>query len=665
MQKNLIILSAVVVMAICGALNMQADAIDADQARVIASEFRSNRHDGKRLNNGAATDLTLSHTRFSSSQQDKPVYYVFADENHGGWVMVSADDRAVQVLGYSESGSFDTDAMPCNMRSWLDGYSSQIEYLQAHPAIKGAAEAPRHDAPLSEIAPMLTTAWDQEQPYNGQCPKVGNYPTFTGCVATAMAQVMYYHRYPLAECLGIPAYTSKKGINLPALPSVVFDWDKMLPRYYSYTADQAYAVAQLMRYCGQSVEMDYGTQVSNATFQVIPFAMNYYFGYSNSAMTYMRDTSNDADWDQMMYDELAAGRPVIYMGSDGNSAGHAFVLDGYRNTMFHINWGWGGSNDTYWQLSALTPNGNNYSTRQYAILGLDRDYADVNGDNAIDISDLSNLIDLLLAGSPSGRIGDVNNDGMTDIADVSSMVDLLLSGAGQEDTGGEAFTVGDVTFRMVKVDGGSFDMGATDEQADGAYSNEFPVHHVTLSSYYIGKTEVTQGLWKAVMGTNPSSVRGVELPVSNVSWNDCMTFITKLNAMTGKSFRLPTEAEWEFAARGGNKSQGYIYAGSDDIDAVAWYFDNACYSYGRRVAQKLPNELGIYDMCGNNYEWCADFYGDYPAEAQTNPQGPATGTDKVIRSGSWYTPADQCRNSSRVYGALNETGVHLGLRLAL
>ena len=150
----------------------------------------------------------------------------------------------------------------------------------------------------------------------------------------------------------------------------------------------------------------------------------------------------------------------------------------------------------------------------------------MNGDNAIDISDLSNLIDLLLAGSPGGRIGDVNNDGMTDIADVSSMVDLLLSGAGQEDTAGEAFTVGDVTFRMVKVEGGSFDMGATDEQADGAYSNEFPVHSVTLSSYYIGKTEVTQGLWKAVMGTNPSSVRGVELPVSNVSWNDCMTFIT-------------------------------------------------------------------------------------------------------------------------------------------
>ena len=128
-------------MAICGALNVQADVIDADQARVIASEFLSNRHDGTRINNGVAADLTLSRTRFSSAQQEKPVYYVFADENHGGWVMVSADDRAVQVLGYSESGSFDINAMPCNMRSWLDGYSSQIEYLQAHPAIKGAAKA--------------------------------------------------------------------------------------------------------------------------------------------------------------------------------------------------------------------------------------------------------------------------------------------------------------------------------------------------------------------------------------------------------------------------------------------------------------------------------------------------------------------------------------------
>ena len=664
-MNNRLFLLAMAVMVIAGSFSAQADVVQATQAHEIATDFLTHRQGGQRLN-GASSSLALAYTRFSLYDHRKPLYYVFADDANGGWVMVAADDRAMHVLGYSESGRFDVNAMPCNMHSLLDSYSSQIEYLLAHPDVNAATvDAPRRGEALPAIAPLLTTAWGQSQPFNNQCPKVGYYPTYTGCVATAMAQVMYYYRYPVEQCRDIPAYTSKRGINLSALPAAAFDWESMLTNYYSYTSAQASAVAQLMRYCGQSVEMDYGTQASNATFQAIPFAMYYYFGYRSSVTTCMRDTTNDADWDQMMYDELALGRPVIYMGNDGNSGGHAFVLDGYRDGMFHINWGWSGDQDTYWQLTALTPNGYNYSTRQYAIVGLECDYTDVNDDQAIDISDVSDLIDMLLSGTIVGRVGDVNNDHVTDIADVSDLIDMLLSGVGQENTVGESFTVGGVTFKMVKVDGGSFDMGATDEQAADAYSNEFPVHRVTLSPYYIGKTEVTQGLWKAVMGTNPSSVRGVELPVGGVSWNDCMKFIEKLNELTGLSFRLPTEAEWEFAARGGKKSRGYIYSGSNDINTVAWYYDNACYSFGRCVALKAPNELGVYDMCGNNYEWCADYYGDYTADSQVNPQGPATGTDRVIRSGSWYTPADQCRNSSRVCGGPDETAVHIGFRLAM
>ena len=655
------LLLVVAAMAVGSMLNIQAATLNADDARAIATDFLMQNQSTIRSGN-SVVELSLAYTRNADARHHSPLYYVFTDNSHGGWVVVSADDGAIPVLGYSEKGNFDIDALPCNMRAWLDGYCTQLEYLQSHPDASGA---PRRDASLNEISPMLSTAWDQTQPFNRQCPKVGNYPTYTGCVATAMAQVMYYHRYPSAECLGIPAYTSKRGINLPALPPTSFDWDQMLPNYYSYNTEQAAAVAQLMRYCGQSVEMDYGTQVSNAVFQTIAFAMNYYFGYSNSATTWMRDASNDADWDQMMYDELAEGRPIIFMGSDASNGGHAFVLDGYRNGMFHINWGWGGNHDSYWQLSALTPNGNNYSTRQYAVLGLARDYADVDGDNEIGISDVSELVDLLLSGTATGRIGDVNNDHVTDISDLSDLIDMLLAGSGQMEVDGESFTVNGVTFRMVKVDGGSFDMGATDEQPEDAYENEYPVHRVILSSYYIGQTEVTQGLWKAVMGTNPSSVHGVELPVANVSWNDCMTFISKLNTLTGRSFRLPTEAEWEFAARGGNKSKACVYAGGDDIDAVAWYYDNACYSYGRRVAQLRPNELGIYDMSGNNYEWCADFYGEYSSEPQVNPQGPASVTDRVIRSSSWYTPANECRNTSRVYGGPDEVAVHIGLRLAL
>ena len=666
-MKKLFALIAVAI-AISSPLTAHADVIDAEDARVIASDFLSQHQGGHRLN-ASHVDLTLSHTRFSSSQQTLPVYYVFADEAHGGWVMVAADDRAQTVLGYSEQGQFDADEMPCNMRSWLDGYSKQIEYLQAHPALKRDARAPQRDSSLDAIAPLLSTKWGQGKPFNNQCPKVNYYySTLSGCVATAMAQVMNYHRYPQSECRGIPAYTSKRGISLPALSPVTFDWSKMANEYsYSYTTDQANAVAQLMRYCGQSVEMDYGTSVSNASVPAIPFALNYYFGFSQTAMFIMNDSTNQADWEQMMYDDLASGLPIIYSGNDASHGSHAFVLDGYRDGMFHINWGWSGDQDTYWLLSALTPNSYNFSTRHYAVLGVQPDVSDVNSDGHVDIDDVTTLIGMVLNNSnhANGRSGDVNGDSHIDVDDITALISMVLYGSGNLEPEGESFTVNGVTFRMVKVEGGTFAMGATDEQADGARTNEFPVHQVTLSSYYIGKTEVTQGLWQAVMGTNPSAVHGFELPVGAVNWNDCVTFIERLNSLTGQSFRLPTEAEWEFAARGGNNSRGYLYAGGNVIDNVAWYYDNARYSYGRRVATKQPNELGIYDMCGNNYEWCADYYGDYSADAQTDPQGPDTGSYRVVRSGSWYTTAAECRIATRDAGAPDEVGVHIGFRLAL
>ena len=664
-MKKCTILIAVLI-AISTSIYTQAEVINEENARGIAMDFLSQQRDGHRLN-ANPVDLTLTQTRFSTSNQTTPVYYVFADATHGGWVMVAAEDRAPQVLGYSENGQFDPDDMPCNMRSWIDGYSEQIEFLQNHPGVKIAAQAPRQEQSMSEIAPMLTTAWGQSKPFNNQCPKVGYYPTYTGCVATAMAQVMFYHRYPSGECRGIPAYTSKRGISLPALPPVAFDWNNMADDYnYSYSTDQATAVSQLMRYCGQSVEMDYGTSSSDGSVPAIPFALNYYFGFSQTAMVVMKDASNEADWEQMMYDELACGLPVIYSGHDSSHGSHAFVLDGYRNGMFHINWGWSGDENTYWQLSALTPKGYNYSTRHYAILGVSLSAADVNADGQVNVADVTALISMVLNSVPAhGRIGDLNHDNNINVSDVTALINMILTSSGGTEPEGESFTVNGETFRMVKVEGGTFEMGATDEQAGDALSNEYPAHQVTLSPYYIGKTEVTQGLWKAVMGTNPSAVHGVELPAGGISWNDCMAFIERLNALTGRSFRLPTEAEWEFAARGGNRSSGYIYAGSDDIDAVAWYFNNAQYSYGRRVATKQANELGIYDMCGNNYEWCADFYGEYSSEDQTDPQGPASGAERVVRSGSWYTPADECRSTSRSAAAPSDAFVHLGFRLAL
>ncbi|MBR2084996.1 MAG: SUMF1/EgtB/PvdO family nonheme iron enzyme [Muribaculaceae bacterium] len=231
--------------------------------------------------------------------------------------------------------------------------------------------------------------------------------------------------------------------------------------------------------------------------------------------------------------------------------------------------------------------------------------------------------------------------------------------------GTETFTVNGVTFTMVTVEGGTFTMGATAEQGSDAGGEEYPTHQVTLSSYSIGQTEVTQELWQAVMGSNPSCSQGnLQHPVEQVSWEDCQTFVAELNELTGKTFRLPTEAEWEYAARGGNKSLGYKYAGSNDINEVAWYWDGTSTTI-QPVATKAPNELGIYDMSGNVYEWCQDSWGSYTSGAQTNPTGPTSGSLRVDRGGSYGHDGGRCRVSHRNYYHQTLKDGKLGLRLAL
>ena len=228
-----------------------------------------------------------------------------------------------------------------------------------------------------------------------------------------------------------------------------------------------------------------------------------------------------------------------------------------------------------------------------------------------------------------------------------------------------SLTVNGISLEMVYVEGGTFDMGATTEQWSDAYDNEYPVHSVTLSGYYIGKCEVTQELWEAVMGSNPSYYAGAHNPVEQVNWNDCQEFVSSLNSLTGRTFRLPTEAEWEYAARGGNQSLHYKYSGSDNIGNVAWYNDNSGYGT-HAVGTKSPNELGVYDMSGNVWEWCSDWYGGYSAGAQTNPQGPSSGSNRVRRGGSWIDRAGNCRVSNRDYYGPGYNSCSLnGLRLVL
>ena len=262
------------------------------------------------------------------------------------------------------------------------------------------------------------------------------------------------------------------------------------------------------------------------------------------------------------------------------------------------------------------------------------------------------------------------------VAIIAAVVAFSLSGGHTDDTASttsqadntaqeqtpkvsdQEFTVGDVTFTMVAVEGSTFTMGAT----EGGGSDEKPTHQVTLSDFRIGQTEVTQALWVAVMGSNPSSFTGdLQHPVENVSWDECQEFIAELNEKTGQNFRLPTEAEWEYAARGGNKSQGYKYSGGKTVSDVAW-----CEMEGTSaVAMKPANELRLYDMSGNVAEWCQDWYGDYSSDAQTNPTGPSSGSDRVCRGGGWGNYGKYCTVSSRdKYPPTLKYG-GIGLRLAL
>ena len=224
------------------------------------------------------------------------------------------------------------------------------------------------------------------------------------------------------------------------------------------------------------------------------------------------------------------------------------------------------------------------------------------------------------------------------------------------------FTVSGVQFSMAYVEGGTFEMGGSGSSRPGR--PQHPPIEVALSDYYIGQTEVTQALWKAVMGSNPSKYKGNGRPVTNVSWYDCQAFIKKLNSMTGKLFRLPTEAEWEYAARGGKYSHHYQYSGSNDIDKVAWSGGNPFGGKAHPVGKKKANELGLYDMSGNVEEWCHDWYGDYNNNPQTNPQGATSGKFKVCRGGDFVARVC-CHVAFRNAYTPDLSGAGIGFRLAM
>lgn len=223
---------------------------------------------------------------------------------------------------------------------------------------------------------------------------------------------------------------------------------------------------------------------------------------------------------------------------------------------------------------------------------------------------------------------------------------------------------GQVRIDMLRIEGGTFQMGSTSGR-----SNEKPLHSVTVNSFEMGKYEITQGQWKAVMGNNPSSFSVCDnCPVENVSWNEVQNFIKKLNAQTKKNYRLPTEAEWEFAARGGKKSRSYIYSGSNDVNIVAWFLDNS-ESKMHQVGARQPNELGLYDMTGNVSEWCSDWYGAYISTPEVNPKGSAKtdnlNQEKVIRGSTINTNSPNSKVTMRMKGFPSKAYGTTGFRLVL
>jgi formylglycine-generating enzyme required for sulfatase activity len=234
----------------------------------------------------------------------------------------------------------------------------------------------------------------------------------------------------------------------------------------------------------------------------------------------------------------------------------------------------------------------------------------------------------------------------------------------QEEESNRVAEVTEINIPMIYVAGGTFTMGCTSEQGNDCDNDEKPAHQVTVSGFNIGKYEVTQAQWEAVMGNNPSAYKGDNLPVECVSWDDVQVFIRKLNQQTGKQYRLPTEAEWEYAARGGTQSRGYKYSGSNTVSEVAWYKDNS----GKQthpVGQKKANELGIYDMSGNVREWCSDWYGKYNSSSQTNPKGSSSDSYRVYRGSNHMYSANDCRVTYRSYDSPNHDDHGLGVRLVL
>ena len=356
-----------------------ADEVTPEEAIRKAQNFmRQRQTSGGRQRKAQATS-----PRLTPAQQVCGLY-VFNVADEGGYVIVSNDDRTIPVLGYSDNGHLDPDDMPDNMKAWLQGYAREIECLDDISGIATTdvpAKVGNHAT--TTLGPLVTTQWSQHAPYSDRCPRESSSGKrcFTGCVATAMAQVMNYHKWPESPTTEIPGYDWSEYIDTQdPLPVITFDWDNMKDTYTGKEPIEdptAIAVSTLMRYCGQSVRMQYGTSSSGAYSKDVAPALETYFGYNESAQYLVRSYYSYANWTDLIYNELEQRRPVIYNAMTRDAGGHAFVCDGYMyeggEDLFHINWGWGGALDGYFVLSVLNANENMvFDLNQGAIVGIQK-----------------------------------------------------------------------------------------------------------------------------------------------------------------------------------------------------------------------------------------------------------------------------------------------------
>ena len=354
LQKKYCILMTVIALM---AMNGEAAVIDQAGAQSVAMSFINSQHSGKLAS--ATGPLQLVHAERSSALMTACDYYVF-DVGGDAFVIVAGDDRAENVLAYGDGAINLTDA-PCNLRWMLGNYKEQMEYLLAHPDFQ-PAEVPKNAS--YRIGPLLPCNWSQGRPYNNLCP----YGFPTGCVATATAQVMYYWRHP-AELPGVSSYTTRSyGIYLPELPGTVVDWDNMLDDYWltAYSPASADAVATLMRYCGQSCQMDYYDSGSGS-YVAQQLQTLRAFSYNQMSDHLHKDDFLAEEWATIMLLDLLNDEPILYTGYDEQSGGHAFVVDGYDGSKFHINWGWAGTGNGYFALDAFNVQGMRFNSNQEMI----------------------------------------------------------------------------------------------------------------------------------------------------------------------------------------------------------------------------------------------------------------------------------------------------------